>query len=50
MLNGGYDIICVDQIIVNEGGDYIDIGKSVAGGGTVVPVVIKTLIFETEQK
>ncbi len=31
VLNGGYDIICVDQIIVNEG-DYIDIGKSVAGG------------------
>lgn len=41
------DIICVDQLTVNEG-DYIDIGKSIAGG-TVVPVIIKTLIFETEQ-
>lgn len=40
-------IICIDQIEVNEG-DYIDIGKSIAGG-TVVPVIIKTLIFETKQ-
>lgn len=41
------NIICVDQLSVNEG-DYIDIGKSIAGG-TVVPVVIKSLVFETKQ-
>lgn len=40
-------IICIDQIEVSEG-DYIDIGKSIAGG-TVVPIIIKTLIFETKQ-
>jgi ethanolamine utilization protein EutA len=41
------NIVCIDQIEVNEG-DYIDIGKSIAGG-TVVPVIIKTLIFESKQ-
>ena len=41
------EVICVDQVVVDEG-DYIDIGNTVAGG-TVVPVIIKTLIFETEQ-
>ncbi|MDP3478434.1 MAG: ethanolamine ammonia-lyase reactivating factor EutA [Desulfoprunum sp.] len=40
-------IICIDQLQVKEG-DYIDIGRSIAGG-TVVPVVIKSLIFETRQ-
>ncbi|WP_300668690.1 ethanolamine ammonia-lyase reactivating factor EutA [Desulfoluna sp.] len=47
VLNPSAQVICVDQIEVNEG-DYIDIGRSIAGG-TVVPVVIKTLVFETRQ-
>ena len=40
-------VICIDQLQVKEG-DYIDIGRSIAGG-TVVPVVIKSLVFETRQ-
>lgn len=36
-------LVCLDRIRV-KGGDYIDIGAPVAG---VVPVVIKTLIFDT---
>lgn len=47
VLNPSAQVICVDQIEVSEG-DYIDIGRSIAGG-TVVPVVIKTLVFETRQ-
>jgi len=46
-MNPGAQVICVDQLEVGEG-DYIDIGHSLAGG-TVVPVVIKTLVFETRQ-
>ncbi len=41
-------VVCIDQITVKEG-DYIDIGRPIASG-TVVPVVIKSLIFETKQK
>ena len=48
VMNPSAQVICVDQIEVGEG-DYIDIGHSMAGG-TVVPVVIKTLVFETRQR
>lgn len=44
----GIGIICIDQLLVQEG-DYIDIGRSMAGG-TVVPVIIKSLVFETKQQ
>jgi ethanolamine utilization protein EutA len=46
-VNSQVNIVCVDQLLVTEG-DYVDIGKSIAGG-TVVPVVIKSLVFETKQ-
>lgn len=39
------DVICIDGIRT-QGGDYVDIGEPVAEGH-VVPVVIKTLIFNS---
>ncbi|WP_312642382.1 ethanolamine ammonia-lyase reactivating factor EutA [Hydrogenoanaerobacterium sp.] len=44
-LNHKKDVICIDGIQTLSG-DYIDIGEPIADG-RVVPVVIKTLIFNT---
>lgn len=43
MYEGERKVICIDNIFVKDG-DFVDIGKPVAGG-RVVPVVTKTLIF-----
>ncbi len=43
LLKHEVELVCIDQIHV-EGNDYIDIGKPIMGG-RVVPVVIKTLVF-----
>ncbi len=45
MLNNRKNVICIDSIRASSG-DYIDIGEPVAGG-QVLPVVIKTLIFNS---
>ncbi len=44
LARGQKALVCVDSLYM-ESGAYLDIGPPVAGG-TVLPVVIKTLIFE----
>jgi ethanolamine utilization protein EutA len=45
-LAGRAAVVSLDQISVDEG-DFIDIGKPLAGG-RVVPVIVKTLVFENK--
>lgn len=43
-ISGNKGFVCIDAIQVSQG-DYIDIGAP-AAGGSVLPVVIKTLLFK----
>lgn len=45
ILGNDTGIICLDQLSINDG-DYIDIGEPIMDG-TVVPVIIKTIVFES---
>lgn len=45
LLENKKDVICIDGITAGAG-DYIDVGKPIAEG-KVIPVVIKTLIFNS---
>ncbi len=44
-LQGKAEVVCIDGIKA-QSGDYVDLGEPV-GGGHVLPVVIKTLIFNS---